>query len=354
MALVRQQVELVAKLEDGQQELAYRLLGNAHADVLTAFEATLKTVYLYKAGAFAANADAVKPVGNAFQNIERGQKRYAEFGFDPFERLAPDALATLTLNIQKRHVIGHNLGIVDAAFAEHAADARLGESIPLVGEDILQFAQLGQMVINHVDAWLANGHSPPTEVRLEKPLMPPPSPTSAPLQIGQLGSLAVQIGCWIAEQSQNGFGDFVSEEALSQAFPDATLDDLGFAVAELAKDGYLSATHVISKRLPRMRATADTYITFDPHTLKHDPAIDAAALVDLALAENNTVDVAKLHAASGWPRRRFNPAFAYMIAQIDDRRVLKGGTNAYPARGFLLLDEDRVDLKRFAARVRPR
>jgi hypothetical protein len=52
--------------------------------------------------------------------------------------------------------------------------------------------------------------------------------------------------------------------------------------------------------------------------------------------------------------RRFNPAFAYMISQLDERRVLKGVTDDYPARGFLLMDADRVDLKRFAARLRPR
>ena len=48
-----------------------------------------------------------------------------------------------------------------------------------------------------------------------------------------------------------------------------------------------------------MHATAETYITFDPHILKHDPAVDVADLVDLALAETNAVDVHKLHAASG-------------------------------------------------------
>ena len=43
---MREQVELASKLAVEQSELAYRLLGNAHEDVLTAFEATLKTVYL--------------------------------------------------------------------------------------------------------------------------------------------------------------------------------------------------------------------------------------------------------------------------------------------------------------------
>jgi hypothetical protein len=47
-ALVRHQVELADNLASEQSELAYRLMGNAHEDVLTAIEATLKTVYLYK------------------------------------------------------------------------------------------------------------------------------------------------------------------------------------------------------------------------------------------------------------------------------------------------------------------
>jgi hypothetical protein len=158
-ALVREQVELADKLDPSQRELAYRLLGNAHEDVLTAFEATLKAVYLYKLTTRPADAPEARPVGNAFQNIERGQKRFAEFDFDPFGSLTPEALAVLTLNIQKRHVIGHNLAIADAAFAQHAADARLGETVPLVGEDILQFADICQMVVDHIDAWLANGAS---------------------------------------------------------------------------------------------------------------------------------------------------------------------------------------------------
>ncbi len=80
--LVREQVELAGKLGEERHELAYRLMGNAHEDVLTAFEATLKTVYSYKVAKQQAFAADVKPVGNAFQNIERGRKRFAEFSFD--------------------------------------------------------------------------------------------------------------------------------------------------------------------------------------------------------------------------------------------------------------------------------
>lgn len=42
----------------------------------------------------------------------------------------------------------------DAIFAEHAADARLGETVPLVAGDILQFVDIFKMTVGHIDAWL--------------------------------------------------------------------------------------------------------------------------------------------------------------------------------------------------------
>jgi hypothetical protein len=353
--LVREQVELAGKLGAERRELAYRMMGNAHEDVLTAFEATLKTVYLYKVAARETAAADAKPVGNAFQNIERGRKRFAEFDFDPFGDLSSDALAVLTLNIQKRHVIGHNLGVADATFAEHAGEARLGETVPLVGDDILQFAGICQLVVNGLDAWLAGGEAPPaTGDRPVGPLAPPLAKGSVVLKIGELGPLAVHIGSWISEQSEKGFDNFIPEQELVEAFPTSSIDELAFAIAELESDGYLKTTSFISQRLPRMFTTVELFIAFDPHTGKSNPEVDVVTLVDLALAKSGTGTVGpeELHAATGWPLRRFNPPFAYMVSQIDDQRVLQGGTDDYAARGFLMIDSDRVALHRFAGRLR--
>jgi hypothetical protein len=299
------------------------------------------------------DAPEIKPVGNAFQNIERGQKRFAEFDFDPFGNLTPDALAVLTLNIQKRHVIGHNLGVADAAFAEHAADARLGETVPLVGDDILQFAEIGQMAIDAIDAWLANGAVPPAAAfATTKPIVAPAAKEPPAVQIGELGPLAVAIGLWAAKRSEKGFDEFFQEEELTEAFPDASMDQLGIAVAELAKDGYVTTTSFISRRLPHALSTVELFLAFDPHAVGNNPAEDVVTLVDLALASTESMGAEELHKVTGWPLRRFNPAFVYMLSQIDDRRVLKGGMDEYAARGFVLLDSDRVDLRRIAARLR--
>lgn len=352
VALVREQVKLAESLGADQSELAYRLLGNAHEDVLTAFEATLKTVYLHKVATGPQGSPEIKSVGNAFQNIERGQKRFGEFAFNPFAALSPEELAVLTLNIQKRHVIGHNLGVADAAFAEHAADARLGETVPLVGDDILQFAEIAQIVVNGLDGWLANGVAPPVENATSKPAVAPSPKEPEMLKIGELGPLAIQIDLWAARESTHGYSDFVPEDELVAAFPGATVDELGFAIAELAKDDFVNTTAYIAKRLPRITTNANLYFTFDPHVLQTDPAVDAAALVDLILKKKDFVGAAALHEECGWPLRRFNPAFAYLLTQIDDQRVSKTNVPDYPAYGFLLMDSDRVDLHRFASRMR--
>lgn len=347
-ALVRDQVALADNLEAEQRELAYRLLGNAHEDVLTAFEATLKTVYLYKVTTGLTNANEMKSVGNAFQNIARGQGRFAEFGFDPYGSLSADALAVLTLNIQKRHVIGHNLSVADAAFAEHAAEARLGETVPLVGKDILRFADICKMTVDYVDAWLANGTLPPNHDAL--PTMPTALPAAqepAALKMGELGKLAVCIGLWASKRSEQGFDDFIYEGDLREAFPNSSIEELDFAVAELASDGYLQSSDI-----SRIWVTAELFVAFDPHTMTTDPASDAVKLADMALTRSGTVSSGELHESTGWPLRRFNPAFAYIITQIDDQRVLYGGTNDYPARGFFLASEDRVALTRFVNHLR--
>ena len=52
-------------------------------------------------------------MGNDFQNVDKGLKRFDEFGLNPFEDLTSSEMAALKLNIEKRHIIGHNLSVVD-------------------------------------------------------------------------------------------------------------------------------------------------------------------------------------------------------------------------------------------------
>ena len=356
--LVETQVALAEAQSDDSQELAYRLLGNAHEDVLTGFEATLKTVYLYGKTVDEPSANPIK-VKNDFQNIKRARSRFAELGIDPFITLDKDELSTLGLNIQKRHLVGHNLGVIDALFVQHAEDAKVGEIVQLLGEDIQAFASLCQRVIDALDTWLGEIDTQAIAVSVGRressalvdANLPDDAADRSAKELG-LSPLAFHVGCFLAAHSENGLTYPVNEEPVVSEFVDIENDELCEAVAELEVDGYLETTAVTNQKLPRMRYLLELFATFDPHTTGNDPSLDAAELAARVLEGDDSVSVAELHDQSGWDRRRFNPALGILIEHVDERRVSNSNSSDYPTRHFHLLPADRVELKRYIARVR--
>lgn len=139
-------------------------MGNAHEDVLTAFETALKTVYRYLVRRdIPDQTDRLcekRDIGNAFQNIDRAGEKFAILGFDPFAGLAQNELELLKLNIQKRHVIGHNLGVADEHYVELTQDEQPGETVQILGNEISMFADLCSLVVRNLDNRLTNGAQP--------------------------------------------------------------------------------------------------------------------------------------------------------------------------------------------------
>ncbi|RYH00345.1 MAG: hypothetical protein EON58_00585 [Alphaproteobacteria bacterium] len=343
--LVSQQVDVAQGWGDEKQELAYRLLGNAHEDVLTAFEASLKVVYLHQIENRGPGSPPVKQVGNDFQNIEKGRRRFNEFAFDPFAELEAEELAALSLNIQKRHLIGHNLGVVDAKFVQHAAEAKLGETVKLVAADIRSFAGLCEKVIRRIDDMLAQVPLPSPVNQIEEGAVHLSEET-----IGDLSVDGTAIGKWICQTSVDGQPGPLDEDALISAFPGLSPDQIAEALADLAEDDYLDLSHTISERLPRARVREDLFLTFDPWCMNTNPAVDALQLVPLVLAKES-VDVPALHAESGLSLRRFNPAIGLIISEVGEGRVSGSWTEGYPAPYFFIVDSDRVAIKRLARRL---
>ena len=166
-ALVHEQLALAAE-QDGasKSELAFRLMGNAHEDVLTAFETTLKAVYRHlvrrDVPEQVAELSGKKVIGNAFQNIARAREKYALLGIDPFVVLSGKVLANMVDNIEKRHVIGHNLGIADEHYVALTQSDHPGETVSLIGEEIGRFADSCLAVIAGLEnALLPNAGTAP-------------------------------------------------------------------------------------------------------------------------------------------------------------------------------------------------
>jgi hypothetical protein len=353
--LVGDQVTLADGLGEGKAELAYRLLGNAHEDVLTAFEATQKTVYIH--GTLKAGATEPPKVGNAFQNVERSRKLFAELSVDPFDGLTDTELKMLQLNIQKRHVIGHNLGVADDKFATHAVDAKVGETVHIVGEDIRTFAALCQKVIDRLDTWLGGSPSPtigtaPLLVTIKVADVHPDDPHDLMGLELDLSLLARKVALWTAQNCLDGRSNFVSRGKLREAFSEASELELREAVAELKSDGFALTSGELTGGLPSFRPTLDLYLAFDEAAFGTKPHLDAAEIAELALKSERGVDVDELFKATGWTLRRFNPALEHVAAQVDDRRVLRSSGTQFSVSTFVLADTDRVALRRFIARLK--
>lgn len=151
--IVHAQIKLTdTPKNNGNAELAYRLLGNAHEDVLTAYEATLKSVYKQARQLLASDDASVDSnIGNAFQNIERTRKLFGELSIDPFSDLSENELARMSLFVQKRHVVGHNLGVADEPFASKTGTSVIGRTVELVAEEVKEFGELCRRVVMVVE-----------------------------------------------------------------------------------------------------------------------------------------------------------------------------------------------------------
>jgi len=151
--IIDQQVEISKLIDsDENREVAYRLLANAHEDALTALETTLKAVYKHLAPLRSPDqiGDFDK-FGSAFQNLEKSQKLFAGIGISLLGSLSGEESDALFKAIQKRHVIGHNLGLADEKYLKVSGDTEVGRNVPVLAEEIEHFTALCSKLISSVE-----------------------------------------------------------------------------------------------------------------------------------------------------------------------------------------------------------
>ena len=162
VALVVGQVDIADQLEkDGARELAFRLLGNAHEDVVTSFETYLKSAFRFTVGVrpgVEASFSKGELRGNPFQNLGRASKLFAKLDVKLFGEIETLEYEQLEKDFEKRHVVGHNLGIADEKYAEVAQDTEIGETIPLLGSEVEGFAKTCLAVVRALEGSLPELH----------------------------------------------------------------------------------------------------------------------------------------------------------------------------------------------------
>ena len=151
--LIEKQVALSEEANTrGDEELAYRILGNAHEDVLTALETYLKALFIFLAKR-RSNSETFERLakearrGNPFQRVDRASELYGKINIGPFRVLSSDEREFLILHIEKRHVIGHNLGLADEKYLQNVGHGSEGENVRILAEDVRRFARVAYQVI---------------------------------------------------------------------------------------------------------------------------------------------------------------------------------------------------------------
>lgn len=151
--LILQQIDLAEQVaENGKGELSYRILGNAHEDVVTALETYQKTFYKYMVKGAYSKEEAEKminkgAVGNRFQNMDRAKELYKNLSISPFSVLTQDELGLMQLNIEKRHVIGHNLSMADEAYSDAGQRDKPGTTVGILADEVSEFAETARKVV---------------------------------------------------------------------------------------------------------------------------------------------------------------------------------------------------------------
>lgn len=100
-----------------------------------------------------------------------------------------------------------------------------------------------------------------------------------------------------------------------------------------------------------LRLAQKFYDQIDHQVMEWKPATtedNARVLAQLLLADEAREWTPTLHAASGWEKRRFNPAFAAMLRIIPDAASNEVQAN-YPAQSLVLREEHYFALRRFVA-----
>jgi hypothetical protein len=148
-------IEVVKSLMDAHdqvvgkagKESGYHLLGNCLEDCVSLFEGFLKVTYKELIGKkYAAEEcrDKMSTLHNSFQNLSKAKDIFMrDLSIDILSGLSTTELDFMGLQFAKRHVITHNLGLVDEKFRKQASTWQTsGQDIRLNASDIARLLDL--------------------------------------------------------------------------------------------------------------------------------------------------------------------------------------------------------------------
>jgi hypothetical protein len=165
----------------------------------------------------------------------------------------------------------------------------------------------------------------------------------------ELSDAAVQLAVALARGPGDGMaGPSRDLDTLCKLVPEVGRKEVEEAAFELNSYGLVEIKRAIGG-MWWLYLTQRFYEQIDHQVMgwKSSTDQDARALAQLLLEDEGREWTPTLHEASGWDKRRFNPAFAGLLRLIPTGRVSREIQPNYPARSVSLLPEDRAMLRRF-------
>lgn len=162
----------------------------------------------------------------------------------------------------------------------------------------------------------------------------------------------VALATWLAAQSPDGLETSIGYGDVKASFPEATDRELQDAAAELELYGLAEVGKALGHPVRLIQPRNALFALFDPLVLGTSPQRDAVAVAQSVL-DLDSGDARELEGHLGWPRRRFNPAFALVLGLVGQGRVRQVIQADYPSIGFLPSADERVRFRALIEAVRP-
>jgi phage FluMu protein Com len=142
-------------------DVAQRMIGNALEDVVGIFEGFQKSIYLYGIHRNFSKDDADKKeerVHVSFQRLENAKKLFIDdLKYDIFSQISEEDRLFLEEQFLKRHVLTHNLGLVDEKYLEKAHNyLKQGSELEILPNDVSRFLEIVATIVEKTSQQIIN------------------------------------------------------------------------------------------------------------------------------------------------------------------------------------------------------
>lgn len=156
---------LIQESEKSQSEhgpdVAQRMVGNALEDVVGIFEGFLKNIYVYGIRNSISKEDADKKeerIRVTFQRLDGAQKLFLDdLKYDLFSKTSEEDRLFIEEQFLKRHVLTHNLGLVDEKYLEKAHNyLKQGSELEILPNDVSRTLDIVATVLRETSSQVIN------------------------------------------------------------------------------------------------------------------------------------------------------------------------------------------------------